>query len=386
MIPLSVPTLAGREWDYVRDCLDTGWISSAGRYVVAFEQAIAAYAGAPGAVGVVNGTAGLHIALMVCDVRAGDLVIVPNLTFVASANAIAYVGAEPVLVDADARTWQIDLDLLDDYLRNDCEPRDGRCVRRADGRRIAAIMPVHILGNMCDMNRLCALAAEHGVTVIEDASEALGTRYHGAHAGTLGRIGVFSFNGNKIISTGGGGMIVSHDTDLLARAKHLTTQAKTTPAEYFHDDVGYNYRLVNVLAAIGLAQLEQLPGFIERKRAHAMTYRARLQADGVARFHATPDGVSENFWLNTLKVPDKARTLQALADAGIEARPFWVPMNRLPMYTSVQYVSRADVSGALYGHCVSVPSSASLSDDDVDRVCDTLAGVLASVAGGRAHA
>ena len=376
MIRLSVPTLEGREWEYVRECLETGWISSAGRYVVAFEEAIAGYVGAPGAVGVVNGTAGLHIALMTCGVRAGDLVIVPNLTFVASANAIVYAGAEPVLVDADSLTWQIDLDLLEAYLRNDCEQRDGQCVRRSDGRRLAAIMPVHILGNMCDMERLCALAAAHGVVVVEDASEALGTTYGNHHAGTLGRMGVFSFNGNKIISTGGGGMIVSHDTELLARAKHLTTQAKTTPEEYFHDAVGYNYRLVNVLAAIGVAQLEQLPGFLARKREHAATYRRRLQADGVSRFHQTPTGVQENFWLNTLKVPDKTAALQALAAADIEARPFWVPMNRLPMYSGAEYVSRRDVAGDLYDQCVSVPSSASLSDQDVDWVCDTLAPLL----------
>lgn len=270
MIPLSIPNISGNEWQYVKECLDTGWISSVGAYVNRFEEALAEYTGARYAVATMNGTAALHIALKLAGVQPGDLVIVPNITFVASCNAITYAGATPLLIDIDPHTWQMDLDLLEEYLAAHTALNEGekriRPFLRHSGRYIGAIMPVHVLGNMVNMERLMEIAKRYHLPVVEDSTEALGSYYKGKHAGQFGLMGTFSFNGNKIISTGGGGMIVTDDEILAKQAKHLTTTAKVDPFEYRHDAIGYNYRLVNILAAVGVAQMEQLPCFLLRKK------------------------------------------------------------------------------------------------------------------------
>jgi len=258
MIPLSLPNLAGKEWEYVKQCLDTGWISTAGGFVDRFESEFKTYLGVNGAVSVVNGTAALHVSLQLLGVKGDDLVIMPNVTFVASANAIKYIGAEPVLIDIDKDTWQMDLQILESFLKNSCNlDQNGSLIHRDSKRKISALMIVHVQGNMCDMDRLLKICSNYRLPVLEDAAEALGSMYKGQYAGTLGDIGCFSFNGNKIMSTGGGGMIVSQSIEYVQRAKHLSTTAKRDSLSYFHDEVGYNYRLVNVLAAIGVAQLEQ---------------------------------------------------------------------------------------------------------------------------------
>jgi perosamine synthetase len=262
MIPLSVPNLAGNEWKYIKECLDTNWVSSVGSYVDRFELLLAEFTGAQYAVATSSGTTALHLSLLLAGVQPGDRVLVPNLTFVASANAVRHAGAEPIFVDVDAGTWQMDLDLVENYL--------GSEQNRA---RVSAIMPVHVLGNMVDMKRLLALAARYELPVIEDATESLGTTLGGSAAGTFGLVGCLSFNGNKIITTGGGGMILTNDQSLAQRAKHLSTQAKADPIEFYHDEVGYNYRLVNVLAAMGVAQMEQLPGFLARKAEISAFYK-----------------------------------------------------------------------------------------------------------------
>ena len=276
MLLLSGPNISGNEWKYVKECLDTGWVSSVGSYVTKFENMVAEYAGCKYGVATSNGTAALHISLMLAGVERDDYVITPNVTFIASINSIKYTGADPILIDVDPGTWQMDLDLLEDFLQNETDEKDGHIFYIKDGRTIRCIMPVHVLGNICDMDRLMDIASRYNLKVVEDATESLGSYYKGKHTGGFGTLGCFSFNGNKIITTGGGGVIVTNDEELARKAKHLTTQAKSDPFEYVHDEIGYNYRLVNVLAAMGVAQMELLPSFVKRKKEIDAFYRKAL--------------------------------------------------------------------------------------------------------------
>ena len=294
-IPLSVPVVNEGAWAYVKECLDTGWISSAGEFVGRFERAIEKITGATHAVATVNGSAALHIALLVAGVRPGDGVLVSDLTFVASANAIRYCGARPVFVDARPDTWQMDVDLLEDWLANQCTQVE-RGVRTPDGVIVTTIVPVHVLGNMVDMRRLGSVAKRFNLVVVEDSTEALGSVQDGVGAGCHGLLGTCSFNGNKILSTGGGGMVLTDNADLARHAKHLTTQAKTQAAEYHHDEVGYNYRLVNVLAAIGVAQAEGFERTLARRRDAEARYRAELHRLEDIHFADVPHGTVPNCW------------------------------------------------------------------------------------------
>lgn len=372
MIPLSIPHLAGNEWTYVKECLDTGWVSTAGAYVGKFEERIAAYTDSRYAISCMNGTAGLHTAMNLLGIGQGDYVLAPNLTFVATLNAISYTKAEPLLLDVDPDSWQLDLDLLENFLGEGTEFRDGACYLRADGRRIAAIMPVHVLGNICDMDRLQRLSTAYGLPVIEDSTEALGSTFRGKHAGTFGVFGTSSFNGNKIITTGGGGMIFTQDEALAGRAKHLTTTAKTDPLDYFHDEVGYNYRLVNVLAAIGVAQLEQLPGLIERKKHMDAFYRTELSGVGDISFQTITPGVDPNCWLFTFRTQRMRDLLTYLNERGIQSRPFWTPMNQLPMYRDLRYVTENDYARSVHATAISIPSSSGLTDTQLREVTEAI--------------
>lgn len=365
MIPLSVPNIAGNEWKYVKDCLDTGWISSVGAYVTKFEQMVADFAGARFGIAAVNGTAALHISLLLSGVKQNDYVILPNLTFVASANSIKYVGAEPLLIDADPLLWQMDLDLLEEFLATQTEIKEGSLYYTKTGRRIGAIMPVHILGNMCDMDRFLSIVQKYPLPVVEDATEALGTTYKGKSAGTFSPLASFSFNGNKIISTGGGGVIVTDDEALAKHAKHLTTTAKSSPDEYYHDEVGYNYRLVNVLAAIGVAQMEMLPSFIRRKRECTAFYKKELTGVGDIRFQQELPDVTTNAWLVTIQTDKQQQLLDHMNANQVLCRRFWLPMNRLPMYKDCVYIQRNDHAGYIYSTCVSIPCSTNISDEDL---------------------
>ena len=379
-IPLSIPNLAGRELEYVRECITTGWISSVGSYVDAFERSVEAATGARHAVACVNGTSALHIGLVLHGIGPQDCVLMPNLTFVATANAIRYTGAEPILVDVRADTWQLDLDLLESYLASECERDEaGTLRRRSDGKAVRAIMPVHVQGNIGDMDRLLALADEYGLHVVEDAAEALGSTYRGRSAGTLARVGALSFNGNKIISTGGGGVVLTDDGDLAARAKHLTTTAKTDPLEYHHDEVGYNYRMVNVLAAIGVAQLERLGEYVAAKKRIGDRYRAELAGVGDITFQAVREEVEHNDWLFTVETAHQRPLLAHLNAARIQSRPFWMPMNQLPMYAELRYVNDADVSRAVHARALSIPCSTNLSDADQSRVIGEIKRYFAAV-------
>jgi len=368
MIPLSVPNIAGNEWKYVKDCLDTGWISSVGAYVTKFEQMVADFAGAKYGVAAVNGTAALHIALLLSGVKRDDYVILPNLTFVASANSIKYLGAEPLLIDADPLLWQMDLDLLEEFLENETDVKEGSLIYIKDGRRIGAIMPVHILGNMCDMDRFLSIVSKYPLPVVEDSTEALGTTYKGKSAGTFSPLACFSFNGNKIISTGGGGVIVTDDEALAKHAKHITTTAKASSEEYYHDEVGYNYRLVNVLAAIGVGQMELLPSFITRKRECTAYYKKELAGVGDIRFQQELPEVQTNAWLVTIQTDRQQELLDHLNANQILSRRFWMPMNKLPMYRECVYIRHNDHADTIYRTCLSIPSSTNITDEELATV------------------
>jgi perosamine synthetase len=368
MIPLSVPNIAGNEWKYVKECLDTGWISSVGSYVNKFEQMVADFAGAKYGIAAVNGTAALHISLLLSGVQRDDYVILPNLTFVASANSIKYIGAEPLLIDADPLLWQMDLDLLEEFLENETDEKDGHLFYIKDGRKIGAIMPVHILGNMCDMDRFLSIVENYPLPIVEDATESLGSTWKGKQAGRFSPLACFSFNGNKIISTGGGGVIITDDESLAKHAKHITTTAKASAEEYFHDEVGYNYRLVNILAAVGVAQMEQLPGFLKRKKEITAFYKEQLSGVGDIRFQQELPDVKTNAWLVTIQTDKQQELLDHLNANQVLSRRFWVPMNKLPMYKDCVYISKSDNADYIYGTCLSIPCSTNITDEELGIV------------------
>lgn len=372
MIPLSVPFLSGNESKYVSECINSGWISSSGSYVNIFEKKVASYVGAKYGVACMNGTVGLQISLIISGIKKSDYVLVPNLTFVASLNAIKYTGAEPILIDANQNNWQIDLDILETFLNTKTSQKnfDGKkyCVLNEDQRIIKCLMPVHVLGNMCDMQRLILIAKEHNLLVIEDSTEALGSYFKNKHAGTFGKIGVFSFNGNKIISTGGGGVMVTDDYKLAEKAKHLTTQAKISKTEYIHDEVGYNYRLVNILAAVGVAQMENFSDILIRKKNIDSFYRNKLNGLGDISFQSIESNVKNNCWLFTFKTNKSKDLINHLNSNAIEARPFWMPMNQLSMFENYTYLTKNNVSNSLYETCISVPCSSGISNNELEMV------------------
>ena len=375
MLLLSGPYIAGNEWKYVKDCLDTGWVSSVGAYVTQFENMVAEFAGCKYGVATSNGTAALQIALQLAGAQRNDYVIVPNVTFVASVNSIKYNGADPILIDVDPHTWQMDLELLENFLKNETAEKNGKCVYRKDNRVIRCIMPVHVLGNVCHMDRLMNLAARYNLVVVEDATESLGSFYKGKHTGNFGLMSCFSFNGNKIITTGGGGVIVTNDEELAKKAKHLTTQAKSDPFEYLHDEIGYNFRLVNVLAAMGVAQMELLPSFIKRKKEIDSSYRKKLAGVGDIVFQTVEPDVDANCWLFTFMTEKQKTVLQILNDHKMQSRPFWVPMNKLPMFQKDIYYHNGDQSDYIYQRCLSIPCSTNIKDLEIDAVVEKIKSV-----------
>jgi perosamine synthetase len=319
-----------------------------------------------------SGTSALHLSLMLAGVQRGDLVIIPNITFVAPCNAIKYVGADPILVDVSEDNWQLDLNLVSDFLAQETSMIKGQCIHKKSGRKISALLPVHVLGNMCDMDKLLQLSAQYSLAIVEDATEALGSYYTNKHAGSFGTFGCLSFNGNKIMTTGGGGMILCNDLELAKKAKHLTTQAKADANEYFHDEVGYNYRLVNILAAMGVAQLEQLPAFLKRKKEIAETYdQFFASVHGCARQQSLVDVIPNN-WLYTVRLPNQAEIRRYLSQHDVEVRPLWVPMNRLPAFKNDLFINRDNVSDKLYKNCLSLPCSTGLKPEEQQEVIKLL--------------
>ncbi len=371
MVLLSGPNMGGNELKYVTECLETGWVSSVGAYVDQFEKMTAAFAGTKYGIATSSGTTALHTCLVMLGVQENDYVIAPNITFIASINSIKYTGASPILIDANPHDWQMDLDLLEQFLNEETFIRDEVCYHRS-GKRIPVIMPVHVLGNMCDMDRLMEIAKKNYLKVLEDSTEALGSYYKGKHAGSFGLMGTFSYNGNKIITTGGGGMIVTDDEQLAKRAKHLTTQAKSDPFEYIHDDIGYNYRLVNVAAAMGVAQMEQLPSFLEKKKQIIQFYKSELKDVGDINFQRISIDVNPNWWLPTIRTSRQREILTALNDQKLQSRPFWVPMNQLAMFSNDIFYNHTNQSEDIYKHCLSIPCSTNITDAELQRVADNI--------------
>jgi perosamine synthetase len=376
MVLLSGPNMGGNVWKYVKDCLDTGWVSSVGAYVDQFEKMTAEFAGTKYAVATSSGTTALHIALILAGVNENDYVIAPNVTFIATCNSIKYTSAHPILIDTDEKSWQMDLDILEAFLNNETHQINGCCYHKKDGKRIPVIMPVHVLGNICDMDRLMNIANQHNIIVIEDSTEALGSYYKGKHAGSFGLMGTFSYNGNKIITTGGGGMIVTDDEELAKKAKHLTTQAKSDPFEYIHDEIGFNYRLVNVAAAMGVAQMEQLPDFIQRKKEIISFYKKELSGIGDISFQEVNENVNPNWWMPTIASSKQRDILKVLNDNKLQSRPFWVPMNQLKMFANDIYVSNNDRSDFVYKQCLSIPCSTYITNEELQQVVDRIKSVF----------
>jgi perosamine synthetase len=376
-IPLSAPEIRGNEWQYVKECLDTGWVSSVGSYVERFEEMVARQAGCKFAVATVNGTSALHIALLVAGVRPDDEVIVSTLTFIAPANAIRYVGAWPVFIDADPDYWQMDPARLREFIQEDCDWRDGVLRNRHTGRRVSAILPVHILGHPVDMDPVLQIARQYNLKVVEDSTEALGAAYRGKNPGSLGDFGCFSFNGNKIITTGGGGMIVTDRDDLAKKAKYLTTQAKNDPIEYVHGEIGYNYRLPNVLSAIGCAQMEQLPEYVAKKRSIAGRYERELAAVPGIELMKHASWAQSTYWLYTVLVNpdefgmDSRQLLKVLEAQKIQTRPLWQPIHLSPAHRNSNSVS-LPVAEDLVRRGLSLPCSVGLTEEDQDRVISAI--------------
>lgn len=358
-VPLHAPIFRGNEKAYVVETIDSTFVSSVGAFVDRFEQDMAAYTGSPRAIATVNGTAALHVALRLVGVGQGDYVITQPLTFVATCNAIAYCGAEPIFTDVDRDTLGLSPSAMEAWLTEHAYRDDaGQCRLRENNRAIRACLPMHTFGHPADINGLLRVCHDWGLFLVEDAAESLGSTYHGRHTGTFGDLGTLSFNGNKIITTGGGGMILA-DQKMGERAKHLTTTAKQPHSyEYVHDELGYNYRLPNLNAALGCAQLEQLDTYIADKRQLAANYAACLNGSELS-FFTEPEGCRSNYWLNAVLCSDKSQRdhlLKVTNEQGIMTRPIWQLMNRLPMYSNAP---SGELPNALWleARVVNLPSS-----------------------------
>lgn len=383
LIPLSVPEIGGNEWKYIKECLDTGWVSSVGPFVERFEGSVADFVGTKFAVATVNGTSAIHIALKIAGVEAGDEVLISAITFIAPANAIRYLGAYPVFIDGEPNYWQMDPEKVSDFLENSCQMSDGVLYNAGTGRRVKAIVPVHVLGHPVDLDPILEIAKKFNLAVVEDATESLGAKYRGRMVGNLGQIACFSFNGNKIITTGGGGMIVTNNEAWARQAKYLTTQAKDDPLEYIHHEVGYNYRLTNLLAAMGCAQMELLPSFIDRKCEIASRYAKQLsEIPGITIMPEAPWAFSTH-WLYTVLIDaqafgmDSRALLRLLATKNVQSRPLWQPLHRsLALKDCGKFT--CPIADRLSRDAISLPCSTGLSNEDLQVVIDVVKSAAAS--------
>jgi perosamine synthetase len=377
-IGLCEPHIAGNEWDYLKECLDTAWVSSAGPFVERFERDMAVFLGGDvETVAVVNGTSALHIALLIAGVEPDDEVLVPDLTFIAPAFAVRYCGAWPVLTDVDPATWQMDPAIVIRFLSEDCQKEEGGLINKKSGRRVKAILPVHLLGHPVDMDPIKDAAQEYGIVVVEDATESLGASYKGQPAGTLGDVACLSFNGNKLITTGGGGMIVTRHHEWAQRARYLTTQAKDDPIEYVHGSVGFNYRLTNLQSAMGCAQLERIKSIIQKKLTIAQGYdKALADYQGISLMPRA-DWAGSVFWLYTILVDpnhygiDRKELMKRLAGAGIQTRPLWQPLHLSPALAGCFSLGGAN-SVSIQEQALSLPSSVDMSLDQQETVIQAL--------------
>jgi perosamine synthetase len=375
-IPLCASEITGNDWAYVKECLDSGWVSTAGPYVGRFERELAEYVGTRFAIATNSGTAALHVSLLVSGVQPEDEVIVSDMTFIAPVNAIRYVGAWPVLIDAEPAYWQMDVQRLSDFLARDCTSSNGHLLNRRSGRRVTALMPVHLLGHPCDLDPMRELAAKYGLLLIEDSTESLGATYKGTKIGA-GGLSSLSFNGNKLITTGGGGAIVTDDPDLAARAMYLVTQAKDDPLEYVHHTIGFNYRMPSLSAALGCSQLERIEKHLEAKRRIVSRYVAGLS--GVPGISLMPSASWANpaWWLYTVRIdPERyghssRELMRLLAKEGIHCRPIFQPMHESKAHAGCQVVG-GEVASGIVAAALSLPSSVGLTEEDQDRVIASL--------------
>ncbi|HON17727.1 MAG TPA: LegC family aminotransferase [Salinivirgaceae bacterium] len=371
-IPLHEPRFIGNEKQYLLECIDTNFVSSVGEFVNRFEKACADFTGAQYAVAAMNGTAALHIALLLASVKPGDIVITQPLTFIATANAISYTGAEPFFVDVDPETMGISVDSLEEFLlQKTYIGKDGQCYEIETSKRIAAVVPMHTFGFPVKIDRLVALCAKHNIPCVEDAAESLGSYYNNQHTGTFGIMGILSFNGNKIITTGGGGMILTNNEKLARRAKHLTTQAKVPHRwEFVHDEIGYNYRLTNIQAALGCAQIEQLPLLLEKKRAIAHAYQ-QFFAQTPYRFFSEPANSKSNYWLNAILFNNRKERdefLEFSNNQNVMTRPLWEMMTRLPMFKHCRHTNLHNAEW-FADRVVNIPSSPIIEGYRKNRSC-----------------
>tara|TARA_B100002052_G_scaffold267626_1_gene265687 strand:- start:7962 stop:9119 length:1158 start_codon:yes stop_codon:yes gene_type:complete len=380
-ILLSVPSLNGNELKYVKECIDKEWVSSAGTYVDLFEQKIAKYTSSKYAIACVNGTAALQVALRLAGVESNDEVIVSTLTFIASVNAIAYNNAKPIFMDAD-KYYNIDSDKTIEFIKNQTVFKNGFTYNKKTNSKVAAIIPVHVWGNACWFDELIELCDERNIAVVEDAAESLGTFYNkgkfkGKHTGTIGKLGCLSFNGNKIITTGGGGMILVKDESLAEKIKYLTTQAKDDPIRYVHDEIGYNYRLTNIQAALGVAQLEQLPSILKRKRELYDLYHLKINSIEGLSLSKVPDYANNNHWLNLLQIDSKVYNqdrevlMKRLEENGIQTRPVWGLNHEQKPYKSCQYY-KIEMAKKFVENNLCLPSSSNLSNKNLDMIVRVL--------------
>lgn len=380
-IALSVPCLSGNELKYVTECIETGWVSSVGSFVTRFEKELASYVGSKYSAAVCNGTAALHLSLLVAGVKPGDEVFVPALTFIAPVNTIKYVNADPVFIDCDDY-MNISAESLDKFIKDNCIFKNKKLINKKTGKHISAIIPVHIFGHPVDMDAIMTIAEDNNLKVIEDATESLGSyyikgRYNGKKTGTIGHLGCYSFNGNKIITTGGGGMVVSDNGEMIEKIKYLSTQAKDDSLFYVHNNVGYNYRMTNLLAALGCAQLEKLDAYIKIKRDNFNLYNKLLKDTVGISLIKEPFYAFSNYWFYSLFVNESEfgisniDLLQKLKDKNIESRPIWT-LNHMQRPYKDCYKTPIKNSGLFFDNILNIPCSVDLKLKDIRFVAETI--------------
>ncbi len=376
-IPLSIPVIKGNEWKYLKECLDTGWVSSGGSFIGGFEKAICRYVKAVHAVACLNGTLGLFLALKQAGVRHNEEAIVPDITFIAPVNAVRYLGAEPVFMDCDDYL-NMDPLKLEEFCRRECKITKSGLKNKKSGRIIKAIVAVHVFGNPCDLEKIMRVAKRYGLKVVEDAAESLGSyytegRYKDRFTATIGDFGVYSFNGNKIITSGGGGMIVTNNEKAAQKIRYLINQAKDDPVRYIHNEIGYNFRLTNIQAALGLAQLENLKKYIRIKKRNYGLYKNGLKAVAGINLLGIPKGTSPNYWFYSITVDektyglDKYGLLRRLHKAGIEARPLWYPSHLQKPYLKNR-AYKIERSMWFWKRTLNIPCSVNLTEKEINRV------------------
>lgn len=381
-IPLSVPNIGVHEKKLVLKALDDGWVSSVGPDIKKFEEEFAKYIGANHAIACANGTSALHISLIIAGVMPNDEVLIPNMTFIATANAVSYIGAKPIFIDVNKKTLGIDPKCLDNFIKKNTHIKENNLFNKISGKRIKAIIPVHMLGTPVDMDSINRICTKNNISIIEDAAEALGSKYKGKMIGSNSVLACFSFNGNKIMTTGGGGMIVTNSSDYAKRAKHISTTAKTDPVFFDHDEVGYNYRMVNILAALGIGQLKKMPKFLNKKKEVHALYREELKNCRDIKIFQPQKNYESNYWINLITFSNKILKKFTLLEIinhfsanGIQTRPIWTLLDSLPMYSDC-YSDDLKISREIHKSSLLIPSSTNLSKKDAKKVIKIIKEIL----------